>query len=144
MFKNALNVSPPVFSKCTCYFLTSVAWDITKRTSLPVLSTDRSEDNLSSHYISPCLLRQAHQFFVGLPKCQTEETSWGSSKYIECTVAVLSCLALSLKGGLSSFSGTQDFWTKFLMVMIFTHVNLPFLAGRRQHLAHSQLTVAPV
>lgn len=45
-------------------------------------NAEGSGDNLGSHYISPCLLRQAHQFLVGLPKRVTE----GSTKSAELSV----------------------------------------------------------
>lgn len=78
-FKHAL--LPPVLYKCICHFLMCckivtpniavLAW-YKKRKSKTVFSAERSVDNLSSQYISPCLLRQAHHFLVSLSRRITE------------------------------------------------------------------------
>ncbi len=82
--------------KCRCHFLmcckilTIQLWFLhgtsQKRKSAAVSSTERSEDNLRSHYISSCLLRQAHQFLVSLSRRVTEGTFWGSTKYTKLSV----------------------------------------------------------
>lgn len=76
--------------------------------------------SIGSYCISPYLLSQALQFLVPLSGMQKE--LWGSTKYRVHQVvlmqlslpakAVLSCMALSLEGGLGLLSGTYDLWTQ--------------------------------